>query len=64
MYEYPDHDRKAVLQRAGSQKYQERYVDMAFAYSVYDVMRLQLECLGKIEEMMEGMCDVVQKRDM
>lgn len=69
MYEYTDDDRAEIRNRVESPAYRNRAVDMGFAYEMYDVLRVMLECIGEIgsrveniERMVKDVENVVQRR--
>lgn len=50
MYEYTDEDRDEVQSRINDPRYQNKPCDLAFAYELYDLLRINLECLGDIDK--------------
>lgn len=59
-YNYSDEDRKKVIEQSKEFKNHMQGVSQAFAYNMYDVMRLQLEELHRIGDTMESMLNVIQ----
>lgn len=50
MYNYSDEERNEVRERIDNKNYQNRNCDLAFAYELYDLLRINLECLGDIDK--------------
>lgn len=62
MYDYSDDDRKEVTERIDDPVYQEKTINLALGYGIYDILRMMLECLGEIEQILEkGGNDGLQK---
>lgn len=58
---YSEEDRKNVLERSENKENKRQCVNLAFAYSMYDIMRLQLEELHRIGDTMESILSIIQQ---
>ena len=56
---YPEEERRAVAEQARNATNKKSLVSLAFAYNMYDVMRLQLEELQRIGNTMESILDII-----
>lgn len=63
MNNYSDKDREEVLRRSNDSAYRQEPLNLGFGYTIYDILRMGLESLGKIQEMLEDIRDVVQERN-
>lgn len=54
MYDYSDDDRTKVISRIDDDDYRAQPLNLGFGYAVYDVLRMILEEMGNIEELLEG----------
>lgn len=57
---YSEEDRKEVIKQAQSFENQMKGMNMAFAYNMYDIMRLQLEELHRIGDTMESILQTIR----
>lgn len=58
MYEYSDKERKEIRERIEDVRYQNKSVDQALFYELYDLMRITLEGVAEISERL----DVIEKK--
>ena len=54
MFNYSDKERAEVQSRMESELYKGKPVDQAFMYSIYDILRIQLECQGEIMQLLKS----------
>lgn len=59
---YTEADRKNVLEEANKKENEFRTMNMAFAYNLYDIMRLQLEELHRMANAMESINSILLER--
>ena len=54
MYEYSDKERKEIRERIEDVRYQNKPVDQALFYELYDLMRITLEGVAEISERLDS----------
>lgn len=54
MYEYTDKERKEIRERIEDVRYQNKPVDQALFYELYDLMRITLEGVAEISERLDA----------
>lgn len=54
MCDYSDDDRTEVISRIDDDDYRVQPLNLGFGYAIYDVLRMILEEMGNIEELLEG----------
>lgn len=63
MNDYSDNDRAEVLKRMDDDAYEREPLNLGFGYAIYDILRIGVESLGEIQEILEDIRNVVQKRN-
>lgn len=53
MYEYSDEERTEIQSRIEDEQYERLNVNQSLFYSLYDLVRIELECLAEINERLE-----------
>jgi len=50
MYEYSDKERAEVQSRIEDERYKNKSCDLSMAYQLYDLLRVNLECVADIDK--------------
>ena len=61
MFNYSDKERAEIQSRIEDERYKNKPMDMSMAYQLYDLLRINLECVGEINDRLKAIEDNLDK---